>query len=601
MILLIMVGVLSFMLFPLNSFCAVSEPDSSIVCGKTITTDNAIVVSADSIASYVGAQVLRKGGNAVDAAIAVGLALAVTYPRAGNIGGGGFLLLRVAAGTTHFIDYREKAPLQATRDMYLDENGEVIEDASTEGHLAVGVPGTIAGFWFAHQRFGTLPWRELVEPACRLARDGFPATVSLIASINKYKDFLSSNEATKQLFVEPGLTWGDLFVQPELARTLERIRDKGPEGFYFGETADLIVSEMEANGGLISYKDLAEYRAVFRLPIKFVYRHYEIIGAPLPSSGGVIIGQVLQLMESSMQSETAFHSAEHVHAMSEAEKIAYRIRALYLGDDDFYSPPWRSLIDWSHIKKLHSMLDPSRALTVAEIDSMDLEPASWKDFGKRKPESREMRQQESESGRPEDDGQPFYESDHTTHYSIVDQWGNAVANTYTLNGSFGCGVTVPGAGFLLNNEMDDFSIKPGHPNLYGLVGSEANAIQPRKRMLSSMSPTIVLERGSLYMVAGSPGGSRIPTSVLQVISNVIDFDMTLEDAVSAKRVHAQYLPDEIRIEENALSADVIQVLEAMGHNVITKKDMGDIQAIRVLHGLLEAASDPRGWGRAAGY
>jgi gamma-glutamyltranspeptidase/glutathione hydrolase len=601
MILLLIVGVLFFVFYPDGACGGTAESGGNIVSGKSITTSNAVVVSADSIASFVGAQVLRKGGNAVDAAIAVGFALAVTYPRAGNIGGGGFLLLRIAAGTTHFIDYREKAPLKATRDMYLDADGEVIEDASTEGHLAVGVPGTVAGFWFAHQRFGTLPWRELVESACRLARDGFPATPSLIASIKKYKKFLSSSETTRQQFVEPGLTWGDLFVQPELARTLERIRDKGAEGFYFGKTANLIVSEMEANGGLITHRDLAEYRAVFRLPVKFVYRNYEFIGAPLPSSGGVIIGQVLQLMESILPADAGFHSVEHVHAMAEAEKIAYRTRALYLGDDDFYSPPWRSLVEWPHIKNLLTKIDLSRALSVSEIEALDLEPPSWKNFGKKKPESREMRRKESESDRANEDGQPFYESDHTTHYSIVDQWGNAVANTYTLNGIFGSGVTVPGAGFLLNNEMDDFSIKPGYPNLYGLVGSEANAIHPEKRMLSSMSPTIVLEQGSLFLVVGSPGGSRIPTSVLQVISNVIDFGLPLEAAVASSRVHAQYLPDEIRIEKEALDAGVIRALEAMGHRVVVKKQMGDIQAIRVSHGLLEAVSDPRGWGRAVGY
>ncbi len=603
----IIVGVISFVVLPLGFGTASAESNEAIVCGKRITAEHAIVVSADSIASLIGTQVLQKGGNAVDAAVAVGFALAVTYPRAGNIGGGGFLMLRLATGTTHFVDYREKAPLKATRDMYLDEKGEVIEDASSDGHLAVGVPGTVAGLWLAHKEFGRLPWRDLVDPACRLARNGFPATPSLIASIKEYRKFLSSFKTTRRKFVEPALTWGDVFVQPELARTLERIREKGPEGFYFGETADLIVADMKANGGLLTHKDLAEYRAVFRGPARFIYRNYEIIGAPLPSSAGVIIGVVLQMIEPTMLNGPSFHSAEHVHAMVEAEKIAYRIRALFLGDPEFYGPPWLSLVEWPYIKDLLGMVNPSRALTVTEIEALDLAPASWKEFEPRKPESREMRRERRESdGRPEDggrqgDGWEYYESDHTTHYSIVDQWGNAVANTYTLNGIFGCGVTVPGAGFLLNNEMDDFSIKPGYPNLYGLVGSEANAIQPRKRMLSSMAPTIVLERGRLFMILGSPGGSRIPTSVLQVISNVVDFGMSLEEALAASRVHAQYLPDEIRIEEGALNADVMRALQAMGHRIVTKKPMGDIQAIRVQRGQLEAASDPRGWGRAAGY
>ncbi|NIM18736.1 MAG: gamma-glutamyltransferase [Candidatus Latescibacteria bacterium] len=582
-----------------------------LISGKTIKVENAVVVAADSIAARVGIEVLLRGGNAVDAAVAVGFALAVTYPRAGNIGGGGFLLVRQSTGGTRFIDYREKAALKAHRDMFLDVEGNVIEDASTKSHLASGVPGTVAGLWLAHQTFGTIPWKDLLEPACRLARDGFPVPPALVESIEKYRDPLSSNEASRRIFLEPLLEPGDLFVQSELAATLERIRAEGPAGFYHGETARYIVSEMEANGGLITEDDLSAYQAVFRKPVKFMYRGYELIGAPLPSSGGIMIAQVLQSLEPLKLSELSFHSPEHVHSMAEAEKIVYRIRAVFLGDSDFYPTPWRSLIEWPYIQRLQKMISPSKALTVSEIESLDLVPPNWREpermeEGQREPGRMIEGGHEPTGGRgydqaPSTEVSRYYEHDHTTHFSIVDRWGNAVANTYTLNDSYGSGVTVPGAGFLLNNEMDDFRIKPGHPNIYGLVGGEANAIEPGKRMLSSMSPTIVLDRGRLFLVLGTPGGSRIPTSVFQVISNVIDFGMPLDEAVAAPRVHAQYLPDEIRIEKGALSPEVIAALEAMGHNVVIKKPIGIIQAIHIDRGHFIGASDPRGSGRAIGY
>ncbi len=569
------------------------NPAGPVVCGKSVTAGRAVVVSADSIASRVGAEILIKGGNAIDATVAVGFALAVTYPRAGNIGGGGFLLVRLSSGETHFIDYREKAPLRAHRDMYLDSNGNVIPNASLEGYRSVGVPGTVAGFWLAHKTFGTLPWRELIEPACRLAREGFEVPDSLVSSIKKSKDLLASHETSRKIFLEPQLKPGDCLIQPELASTLERIRDEGPDDFYSGETARLLVSDMEANGGLITMEDLAAYEAVFREPIEFMYRGYLLIGAPLPSSGGIIIAQVLQMIEPLDLSGLFFHSAGHVHVMSEAEKIAYRIRALFLGDTDFYPSPRKALTSGSYIQRLQKLLDPQKALTVSEIEALDLTPPKW-----RKPETRRARQ----GSRPSGGGiRSSGDHDQTTHFSIVDRWGNAVSNTYTLNESYGSGVTVPGAGFLLNCEMDDFSIKPGHPNLYGLVGSDANAIEPGKRMLSSMSPMIVLKDGRLLMVVGSPGGSRIPTSVLQVISNVIDFGKPLEEAVAVPRVHAQYLPDEIRIEKNALETSVCEALEKMGHRIVTKKLMGDIQAILFADGRLVGVSDPRGNGCAAGY
>jgi len=527
---------------------------NQLVAGKSVVASQAMVVADDSIAARVGAEVLERGGNAVDAAVAVGFAMAVTYPRAGNIGGGGFCLVRLASGETRFIDYREKAPAAAHRDMYLDSRGKVISDASLIGARASGVPGTVAGLWLAHRTFGTMAWADLLEPACRLARDGFPAPDTLTVYIEDYRDELSSNPVSKRIFLDSGLKPGDLFVQPELARTLERIQTKGADDFYRGKTARLIAADMKNLGGLITLDDLGAYEAVFREPVTFYYRGYEVIGAPLPSSGGIITAQVLQMIEPLNIADLKFHSADHIHLLCEAERIAFRIRAVYLGDVDYY-----------------------------QIEAMDLTPPGR--VPTRPPRTRIMHR---------------LEHTETTHFSIVDRWGNAVSNTYTLNARFGSGVTIEGAGFLMNNEMDDFSIKPGVPNLYGLVGSEANAIEPGKRMLSSMSPTIVAKDGRLFMVVGSPGGSRIPTSVIQVISNVIDFKMPLAAAVAASRFHAQYLPDKIRIEFQTLEHFVRHDLESRGHKFYFKPRIGNIQAILKDDGRLTGVSDHRGDGRAVG-
>ena len=541
------------------------SPAGATESGVDITVPTALVVTSDSIASAVGNTILLDGGNAVDAAVAVGFALAVTLPRAGNIGGGGFMLVRLTGGEEVFIDYRETAPARARRDMYLGGDGAVVDDLSTVGHLASGVPGTVYGLAEAHRAFGSLPWPRLVEPAIRLARDGFPVSHTLAESLEKRHTRLDVHPQARRIFVAPGYRPGDLMIQSDLAETLERISIDWRD-FYTGKTADLIAAEMESGGGLVSKEDLAGYRSIRREPLRFDYGEYTVTSAPLSSSGGVIIAQVLQMLERHGAGGLERGSAEYVHLVSEAEKVAYRSRALYLGDIDFYPSPWAELIAPATTARLASLISPESRLKVDSLEAAVL-----------------------------------LESEQTTHYSIVDQWGNAVANTYTLNGSYGSGVVVTGAGFLMNNEMDDFAIKPGYPNLYGLVGSEANAIEPGKRMLSSMSPTFVDGPDGFFMVLGSPGGSRIPTAVLQVILNVIDHGMPLCDAVSAGRFHEQYLPDRIFIENGALDRAAIDGLLELGHHVEIRRPMGEVQAILVRDGSLTGASDPRGNGRAIGH
>ncbi len=548
-----------------------SVSESGTVAGASVASAHAMVVTADSIASAVGNQVLLDGGNAVDAAVAVGFALAVTYPRAGNIGGGGFMLVRLADGAEAFIDYREAAPGGAGSGMYLDANGEVIPDLSTVGHRAAGVPGTVAGLRFAHEAYGTMPWDRLLTPAIALARDGFCVPPSLERSLTKAKTLLSRFEESRRIFITPGLRRGDRMVQSDLARTLERIAADWRD-FYRGETARLIVAEMEQHGGLITFADLGAYKAVSREPLRFRYGDCEIVSAPPPSSGGVLLAQILGMLALHRSADLPRQSAAYVHLVCEAEKIAYRGRALYLGDVDFYPSPWREMISPKIIRGLSAMISPDSILAVETLEGEDL----------------------LQSARAR-------EPVHTTHYSIVDRWGNAVANTYTLNDSYGSGVTVESAGFLLNNEMDDFAIAPDHPNLYGLVGSEANAIEPGKRMLSSMVPTIVLRDRGLYMVLGTPGGSTIPTSILQVILNVVDYGMPIEEAVTARRFHEQYLPDRIYIENRALAPDVIDALIEMGHKIEIREPIGEVQAIMIERGKLTGACDPRGSGRAVGH
>jgi len=535
---------------------------ASEVCGA-----GGMVVSASAPASAVGAEVLGRGGNAIDAAVAVGFALAVTYPQAGNIGGGGFLLARLETGERVFIDFRECAPLAASRDMYLDSLGEVVKNASLIGHLASGVPGSVAGLAEAHRRYGSLPWRELVEPAIALARDGFPVTASQAGSLRNLASYRGRFPGLAAFARPDGtlLEAGDTLRQPDLARTLRSIAEGGEDAFYRGAIAELIVAEMRAGGGIMTREDLAGYRPRIREPVRGSYRGYEVISAPPPSSGGVILLEVLNIIEGYDMAASGPRSDESVHRLVEAERRAYLDRSLYLGDPDFWSNPVEMLLSKERSAELRSSI--GRTAT----SSSALGAAAAADREKRE----------------------------TTHYSIVDASGNAVAVTTTLNDSYGSRVVVRGGGFLLNNEMDDFSIRPGVPNLYGLVGGEANAIAPRKRMLSSMAPTILLKDGRVVLVVGTPGGGTIITTIAQVIVDMIDYGMSLEEAVNAPRYHHQWLPDRISAERDAFPPALEEALRARGHSIETRKEpIGSVQAIWCNNGAACGVSDPRGDGAA---
>ena len=529
---------------------------------------HAMVVTREPHATDAGIAVLESGGNAVDAAIAVGFALSVTHPSAGNIGGGGFMLVRFADGRSTFIDFRERAPEKASRNMYLDASGKPTKDSEV-GYRAAGVPGTVRGFEYASKKYGRKPWADLVAPAVALAGRGFPVSYGLAESLRRSAPSLERFPESKRIFLRDGKPYdaGEMFVQPELARTLERIREQGARDFYEGETARLLAADMARHGGLITVADLKDYAVVERKPLTGSYRGYDIVTAPLPSSGGVGILQMLGVLEGSGYEKSGAGSAAELHFLAETMRRFFADRAAHMGDPDFVSVSVSSLLDKAYIARLRQSIDPEHATPSSEIHS----------------------------GHP-----PAAESSQTTHYSIVDADGNAVAVTYTLNGGFGDKVTVPGLGFLLNNEMDDFAAKPGEPNAYGLVQGEANAIQPRKRPLSSMTPTIVTRDGKLDLVLGTPGGPTIINSVLQVLINVVDFGMNVQDAVDWPRIHQQWLPD-LLVMERGFSPDTIALLKARGYQVKIVPAMGEVAAIQSRASWLDGAADPRSEGSAKGF
>jgi gamma-glutamyltranspeptidase/glutathione hydrolase len=542
---------------------------------EPVRAPHAMVASTSEIASRIGADVMKKGGNAVDAAVAVSLALAVTWPSAGNIGGGGFMLVRKADGTAEALDYRERAPLAATRDMYLDASGNVVKGLSTEGYKAVGVPGTVAGLALAHQRHGKLKWAELVEPARKLAAEGFPVNYHLSRSLrsNSTQKKMSGFPESQRIYQRNGRFYemGERFVQPELAATLMRIRDKGRDGFYRGETARLLIADIRAHGGIITAEDLAGYEPTIRKPLRTTYRGYEIITMPPPSSGGIALIEMLNMLGAYDLKAMGWHSSQQIHLVTEIERRAFADRAQFLGDTDFVKVPVTALVSRPYAEKRRADIDLTHASSSSVVGAGNPAP---------------------------------YESAETTHFTIVDAEGNVVSSTYTLNDSYGSGVTAKGTGVLLNNEMDDFTSKPGVPNDYQLIQGEANAIQPKKRPLSSMTPTIALKDGKVAFAIGSPGGPTIINTVLQVVLNVIDFGMDIQEAIAAPRFHHQWLPDELYWEQRGINRDTREALERMGHKFRdTPSALGDAQGIAVdpVSGMRMGASDPRLGGVPVGW
>ena len=544
---------------------------------KPVHGNNGMVVSTSHQASQIGIEILKQGGNAIDAASAVGFALAVTSSSNGNIGGGGFMVGRFADGKTFSLDYREMAPSKAHRDIYLDDNDNVIEGKSLIGHFASGVPGSVDGLLRAWRDYGSgnISLKQLIGPAIRLADDGFKLSKYEADRFNRNKDFLSKYPSTKQIFTRDDRRWkkGDIFYQKDLAKTLIRIVNKGRDGFYKGKTADLIVKEMNKVGGWITLEDLDNYTSKYREPIFGSFNGYEIISMGPPSSGGILLIHMLNMLNqiqtsSEFPSDLSFNSSDYIHLLTEIERRAYADRSEHLGDSDFWNVPKSMLLSKSYAKN--------------RIKTIDIEKAT-------------------RSNKIKHGSELIKESEETTHYSIVDKDGNAVSVTTTINSGYGSGVTIGGAGFLMNNEMDDFSSKPGVPNLFGLVGNEANAIEPKKRPLSSMTPTIVLKNNKPYLILGTPGGATIITTVFQNILNVILHDMDIKEAVSSSRIHSQWLPDVIYYEKNSLSNKIILDLTSRGHDLEQTGSIGEANGIMINEKGFWGGPDSRGKNTAIGY
>ncbi|MBI4483859.1 MAG: gamma-glutamyltransferase [Acidobacteria bacterium] len=538
-----------------------------------VRAQHGMVASTSEIASQVGVDILKRGGNAVDAAVAVAFALVVTYPSAGNLGGGGFMLIhRSATGEEITIDYRERAPGRAHRDMYVDGEGRVAPEKSTVGHLAVAVPGTPAGLAMALEKYGTLKLEEALQPAIELAEKGFPVSTFLSDSLKRNESRLGRFPESRRIFLRGGKPYepGELLVQKELAETLKKIARGGPKAFYEGKIARLIVNEMKSHGGWIALEDLKDYRPVLRPPVRGTYRGYEVVSMGPPSSGGIVLLQMLNQVEPFPLKELGPHSSKTLHLLAEAMRRAFADRARYLGDADYVKVPVKGLISKPYARKMRETFNGEYASSSLEVGP----------------------------------GDPFpYESEETTHFSVVDKDGNAVANTYTLNDSYGSGVTVRGAGFLLNNEMDDFTSAPGVPNMYGLIQGEANSIQGGKRPLSAMTPTFLKKDGKVLLIVGSPGGPTIINTVFQIILNVVNHGMSIQEAVDAPRIHHQWLPDVLQVEPRSLVKDVELALRSRGHQIRERGFMGDAQGIWIdwATGIRYGGSDPRQDGRPIGY
>jgi len=545
---------------------------------EPVRARHGMVASTNEVASQVGVDIMKRGGNAVDAAIAVAFALQVTHPAAGNLGGGGFMMIRLNDGRTTAIDYREMAPAAAHRNIYLDKNGNLIEGegGSLVGYRAAGVPGTVRGMELALKKYGSgkLTWAQLVEPARRLAGAGFTVTYELARSLHNEREYLSQYAETKRIYLKGGQFYkeGELFRQPDLAATFARLQRFGPNEFYEGETARLIVADMKRNNGLMTMEDLHNYVAKERTPVRGNYRGHEIISMPPPSSGGAVLIEMLNILEGFDLQKMEANSSDRYHLMAEAMRRAFADRAEYMGDSDFVKVPVQGLIDKAYATTLRASIDTDRASTSAEV----------------------------RAGRP-----AGYESDETTHFTVVDSQGNAVSNTYTLNNSYGSAAVAKGTGLLLNDEMDDFAAKPGTPNMYGLIQGERNAVAPKKRPLSAMTPTIVLRKdGSLWFTVGSPGGPTIINTVLCVITNVIDYEMNIQQAIDFPRIHHQWLPDELVGEPFGLSGDTQRALTLRGHKLAKLRYLGDAEGIMIEEktGMRLGATDPRrSDGLAVGY